>query len=31
MQIVKGDMQMRFFDYSFLEHGLLPAGLTNLK
>jgi Fic family protein len=29
MQIIKGDMQMRYFDYSFLEHGLLPAGLVS--
>jgi Fic family protein len=29
MQITKGDMQMRYFDYSFLEHGMLPAGLVN--
>jgi Fic family protein len=30
MQIIKGDVQMRFFDYSFLEHGLLPAGLVSV-
>jgi Fic family protein len=30
MQILKGDVQMRSFDYSFLEHGLLPAGLVNV-
>jgi hypothetical protein len=29
MQISKGDVQMRYFDYSFLEHGMLPAGLVN--
>jgi Fic family protein len=30
MQILKGDVQMRYFDYSFLEHGLLPAGLVSV-
>jgi Fic family protein len=30
MQIIKGDVQMRYFDYSFLEHGLLPAGLVSV-
>jgi hypothetical protein len=28
MQIAKGDVQMRYFDYSFLEHGMLPAGMS---
>jgi Fic family protein len=30
MQIAKGDMQMRYFNYSFLGHGLLPAGLVSV-
>jgi Fic family protein len=30
MQIAKGDVQMRYFDYSFLKHGLLPAGLVSV-
>jgi Fic family protein len=30
MQISKGDVQMRYFDYSFLEHGMLPAGLVSV-
>jgi Fic family protein len=29
MQILKGDVHMRYFDYSFLEHGMLPAGLVS--
>jgi predicted HTH transcriptional regulator len=31
MQIPKGDVHMRSFDYSFLEHGLLPAGFVNVN
>jgi Fic family protein len=30
MQILKGDMYMKYFDYSFLKHGMLPAGLVNV-
>jgi Fic family protein len=29
MQILKGDVQMRYFDYAFLERGMLPAGLIS--
>ena len=30
MQIGKGNVEMRVFDYSFLNNGLLPANLVNL-
>jgi Fic family protein len=30
MQIIKGDMHMKYFDYSFLEHGMLPAGFVSV-
>ena len=26
----KGDLIMHIFDYSFLQNGLLPAGLLNI-
>jgi Fic family protein len=30
MQILKGDVHMRRFDYSFLEHGMLPSVLATV-
>jgi hypothetical protein len=30
MQIIFLEAQMRYFDYSFLEQGMLPSGLVNI-
>jgi hypothetical protein len=28
--MLKGDVHMKYFDYSFLKHGMLPAGLVSV-